>query len=284
MRRVKPMRKFLCCYLALLLPAVAMPAETVTVPFGTTVFCELDQQITTRQKEAYAVQTGDIVQAHVWKDVWVDGHRVFAAGTPVFAKIERMKKARMAGQKGFLEIEVLSAPAVDRKDVPLDGGYDRSGRGRMGVTIGLAVALAWPFVFLKGKNVFLEPGTIFDAVVRATTDVEVPADAPLPIKVEGEPGLVVEVSYADLDLTKKIKQLPLILHVPEEQLSRANVVSVNGNEINPIQVTVQGEAGEGSYKAVLDFKLLSNHFGRGMNRFEIEMGDDRAEVLLEIEL
>jgi hypothetical protein len=284
MRRVKPMRKFLCCYLALLLPAVAMPAETVTVPFGTTVFCELDQQITTRQKEAYAVQTGDIVQAHVWKDVWVDGHRVFAAGTPVFAKIERMKKARMAGQKGFLEIEVLSAPAVDRKDVPLDGGYDRSGRGRMGVTIGLAVALAWPFVFLKGKNVFLEPGTIFDAVVRATTDVEVPADAPLPIRVEGEPGLVVEVSYADLDLTKKIKQLPLILHVPEGQLSRANVVSVNGNEINPIQVTVQGEAGEGSYKAVLDFKLLSNHFGRGMNRFEIEMGDDRAEVLLEIEL
>jgi len=278
------MRKFLCCYLALLLPAVAMPAETVTVPFGTTVFCELDQQITTRQKEAYAVQTGDIVQAHVWKDVWVDGHRVFAAGTPVFAKIERMKKARMAGQKGFLEIEVLSAPAVDRKDVPLDGGYDRSGRGRMGVTIGLAVALAWPFVFLKGKNVFLEPGTIFDAVVRATTDVEVPADAPLPIRVEGEPGLVVEVSYADLDLTKKIKQLPLILHVPEGQLSRANVVSVNGNEINPIQVTVQGEAGEGSYKAVLDFKLLSNHFGRGMNRFEIEMGDDRAEVLLEIEL
>ncbi|MGB5159710.1 MAG: hypothetical protein WBO69_09815, partial [Thermoanaerobaculia bacterium] len=260
------MREFFCCCLAFLMPAAAMPAETVTIPFGTTVFCELDQQITTRQKEAYAVQTGDIVQAHVWKDVWVDGHRVFAAGTPVFAKVERMKKARMAGQKGFLEIEVLSAPSVDRKDVPLDGGYDRSGRGRMGVTIGLAVALAWPFVFLKGKNVFLESGTIFDAVVRATTAVEVPADAPLPIKVEGEPGLVVEVSYADLDLTKKIKQLPLILHVPEGQLSRAHVVSVNGNEINPIQVTVQGEAGEGSYEAVLDFKLLSNHFGRGMNR------------------
>ncbi|MGB5175591.1 MAG: hypothetical protein WBO74_19695 [Thermoanaerobaculia bacterium] len=278
------MREFFCCCLAFLMPAAAMPAETVTIPFGTTVFCELDQQITTRQKEAYAVQTGDIVQAHVWKDVWVDGHRVFAAGTPVFAKVERMKKARMAGQKGFLEIEVLSAPSVDRKDVPLDGGYDRSGRGRMGVTIGLAVALAWPFVFLKGKNVFLESGTIFDAVVRATTAVEVPADAPLPIKVEGEPGLVVEVSYADLDLTKKIKQLPLILHVPEGQLSRAHVVSVNGNEINPIQVTVQGEAGEGSYEAVLDFKLLSNHFGRGMNRFEIEMGGDRAEVLLEIEL
>ncbi len=33
----------------------------------------------------------------------------------------------------------------------------------------------------------------------------------------------------------------------------------------------------------MDFKLLSNHFGRGMNRFEIEMGEYRAEILLEIE-
>ena len=277
------MRKFLCCYLALLLPAVAMPAEMVTIPFGTTVFCELDQQVTTRQREASAVQTGSIVQAHVWKDVWVDGHRVITAGTPVYAKVERMKKARMAGQKGFLEIEVLSVAAVDRKDVALDGGYDRSGRGRMGVTIGLAVALAWPFVFIKGKNVFLEPGTIFDTVVRASTDVALPEGATISIKVEGEPGLGVSIPYKEIDLEKKIRQLPLILQVPEGSLSRASVVSVNGNEISPIQVTVLGEAGEEGYKAVVDFKLLSNHFGRGMNRFAVEMGEYRAEVLLEIE-
>ena len=277
------MRKFLCCTLALLLPAAAMPAETVTIPFGTTIFCELDQQVTTRQKEVYAVNTGDIVQARVWKDVWVDGHRVIAAGTPVYAKVDRMKKARMAGQKGFLEIEVLSVQAVDQREVPLDGGYDRSGRGRMGVTIGLAVALAWPFVFIKGKNVFLEPGTIFDAVVRAATEVEVPEDAPAPIVVEGAPALEVTIPYGEIDLEKKIKELPLNLHVPEGTLSKASVVSVNGSEIYPIQVTVLGEAGEGSYRAVVDFRLLSNHFGRGMNRFEVAMGEDRYEVLLEIE-
>ena len=47
---------------------------------------------------------------------------------------------------------------------------------------------------------------------------------------------------------------------------------------------MQGEAGEGSYKAVVDFKLLSNHFVRGMNRFEIEMGDERADVPRRFEL
>ncbi len=276
------MKNFLCCFLALLLPAAALPAKTVTIPFGTVIFCELDQAVTTRQKEAHAVQTGDIVQAHIWKDVWVDGHVVIAAGSPVYAKVDRMKKARMAGQKGYMVIEVLNAQAVGRTDVPIDGGYDRSGKGRMGVTIGLAVALAWPFVFLKGKNVFLETGTIFDAVVRASTEVEVPEVAPA-AEVERFPALEVTVSYKEMNLEKKIRELPLIIAVTEDGLSRANVVSVNGDEIAPIQVTLLGEAGENRYRATVDFKLLSKHFTRGMNRFEVEVGEERAEVMLEIE-
>jgi len=276
------MKKLLCSFLALMLPAVAMPATTVTVPFGTTIFCELDQQVTTRQKETYAVNKGDIVRAHIWKDVWVDGHVVIAAGTPVYAKVDHMKKARLAGQKGSLEIDVLSAQAVDRTDVPVDGGYDRSGKGRMGVTIGLAVALAWPFVFIKGKNVFLEPGTIFDAVVRASTDVEVP-EGPAPTPAKTVPALEVTVTYSEIDLSKKIKELPLIIQIAKEELSKASVVTVNGEEIPPIQVTLVGEAEENNYKAVVDYKALSKHFTRGMNRFDVEVGRERVEVVLEIE-
>ena len=277
------MKNFLCCFLALLLPAAVLPAKTVTIPFGTTIFCELDQAVTTRQKEAHAVQTGDIVQAHIWKDVWVDGHVIIAAGTPVFAKVDRMKKARLAGQKGFLVIEVLNAQAVDRTDVPIDGGYDRSGRGRMGVTIGLAVALAWPFVFIKGKNVFLEPGTVFDAVVRASTDVEVSGTAPA-MPVKPSPEFEVRVPYEELNLEKKIKQLPLVIQVAETDLAGARIVSVNGKKISPIQVALLGDDPERDrYRATVDFKQLSKHFIRGMNRMEVEVGEQRAEVVLEIE-
>jgi len=277
------MKRFLCCFLAVLLPAAALPASTVTIPFGTTIFCELDQAVTTRQKEAHAVQTGDIVQAHVWKDVWVDGHVVMAAGTPVYAKVDRMKKARMAGQKGYLTIEVLNAQAVDRTDVPIDGGYDRSGKGRMGVTIGLAVALAWPFVFIKGKNVFLEPGTIFDAVVRAATEVEVFDVAPA-VPVDAARDFQVEVDYEELDLDRKIKMLPLIIQVAEEDLGRARIMSVNGSKISPVQINLLGDdAKKDRYRAHVDFKQLSKYFSRGMNRFEVEVGEMRAEVVLEIE-
>lgn len=277
------MKKILCMSLALLLPATVLPAKTVVIPFGTTVFCELDQAVTTRQKEAHAVQTGDIVRAHVWKDVWVDGKVVIPAGTPVYAKVDRMKKARLAGQKGDLVIEALSVQPVGGRDIPVDGGYDRSGKGRMGVTIGLAVALAWPFVFLKGKNVFLEQGTIFDAMVRASTEVEAPegATAALPPTV---PAFQVTVPYGELNLDRKIKQLPLMIQLSEQELCRIEIVSVNGKEIFPIQVPLVGEAGDDTYKGEVDFKALSKYFKSGMNRFEVEMGDESAEVLLEIEL
>lgn len=276
------MRKALCSLLAMLLPATAIPAKTVTIPFGTTVFCELDQRVTSRQKDPDAVQSGDVVEAHVWKDVWVDGYRVIAAGTPVYAKVARMKKARLAGQKGSLELEVLNVPAVDRTDVALGGGYDRSGRGRMGVTIGLAVALAWPFVFIKGKNAFLEPGTIFDAVVRAATKVEVVGAAP-PEEVVAKPALEVSIPYEEIDLTRKIKELPLSLRIPEGALDRASVVAVNGARITPLQIALVGDEEDGVVRAVVDFKLLSKHFQRGMNRFEVEVGELRSEVVLEIE-
>lgn len=277
------MKRILCLILALLMPAAALPARTVEVPFGTTVYCELDQPVTTRQKEAHAVQTGDIVRAHVWKDVWVDGGVVIAAGTPVYAKVDRMKKARLAGQKGDLEIEVLSVQSVDRGEIPIDGGYDRSGKGRMGVTIGLAVALAWPFVFIKGKNVFLEPGTIFDAMVRASTEVELP-EGSMKARPSVGPTFEVSVDYGAFNPRKKLKELPLVIHLAEHELSRISIVKVNDQEIVPIQVSLLKEIGSGRYRGAVDYKVLGKHFTRGMNRFEVAMGEERAEVLFEYEL
>ena len=207
---------------------------------------------------------------------------VIPAGTPVYAKVDRMKKAKMAGQKGNLVIEAVSVQPVGGRDIPVDGGYDRSGKGRMGVTIGLAVALAWPFVFIKGKNVFLDQGTIFDAMVRASTEVEVPEGATTmaPVTV---PMFQVTVPYGELDLDKKIKELPLMIRLPEQELSRIEIVTVNGEDIFPIQVPLVGEADEDTFKGMVDFKTLSKHFKSGMNRFEVQMGEEVAEVLLEIE-
>ena len=75
-----------------------------------------------------------------------------------------------------------------------------------------------------------------------------------------------------------------MIRLSEQELTKIQIVTVNGEEIFPIQVPLVGDAGEDTYKAMVDFKALSKHFKSGINRFEVEMGDERTEVVLEIEL
>lgn len=277
-------QSLLCAALVSWLPVAAI-ADTVTVPFGTTVFCELDEQVTSKKKET---SEGDLVRAHVWKDVWVDGRLVIEAGTPVYTRVSEVKKAKFAGIKGKLELESLNVQAVDGRDVPLDGGYDKSGRGRMGLSIALAAVVAWPLVFIKGKQAILEPGTIFDAMVRGPVDITVPdqsADSgSLPV-LTVQPDLEIVVLYDEMDPDAKIKDLPLELRMDAgEPIASASIVSVNGAEIEPMPLVIGESPAPGIHRCTVDFKMLSKHFTRGMNRFEIEAGGYRAEVLLEIEL
>lgn len=254
-------------------------ADTVTVPFGTTVFCELAERVTSKKKET---SQGDVLRAHVWRDVRVDGEIVIKAGTPVFVQVSNVKKAKMAGRKGAIELEALNVVAVDGNDVSLTGGYDRSGRGRMGLSIALAAVVAWPLIFLKGKNAVLEEGTIFDAMVRNPAQVSVAAGAtPHPIKVAAE-SLTVEVLYDEMDPDSKITRLPLRL-ASSSLINSAAITAVNGDGITALEIDLD-EGGLAEVKGTVPFKALSKHFKRGMNRFDVTVGELVTEVLLEIEL
>ncbi len=271
------LRSLVAICICFLIP-IALVAESVTVPFGTTVYCELDERVTSKKKET---SKGDVVRAHVWKDVWMGNHLVIKAGTPVFVRVGDVKKAKIAGRKGKLELEALNVTAVDGRDVSLDGGYDQSGRGRMGLSIALAAVVAWPLIFLKGKQAVLEPGTIFDAMVRSPIDVNVESSSAPRLVIQ--PSLEVEVMYEDLDPDEKLRELPLKITSETSTTEGATVDSVNGSTIEPIEVRIVGHE-EGHALGLIDFKALSRHFVKGMNRFEVVVGDERADVLLEIEL
>lgn len=133
----KTHRVFSSILLLVLLPFAAV-ADTVRIPAGTTVYCVLDQDISTKKKLSSFVQEGDRVRALVMEDVLVDGHVVIEAGSVVWSKVSKAKRAKVAGIRGKLEVEATTVNAVDGSGVNLYGGYDRSGRGR--------IALAAAFV------------------------------------------------------------------------------------------------------------------------------------------
>ncbi len=258
-------------------------AASVTLPAGTPVYGEIDEQVTSRKRET---AVGDIVRARAWRNVVVDGEVLIRAGAPMVVRVGHVKKARIAGRKGQLELEAVSVRSVDGQEVFLDGGYDKSGHGRKALSITLAAVVAWPLIFIKGKQAVLDAGTVFDASVQADNVVVAEASAPRTIQL-AQSALGVTVLYDEMDPEGKQQTLPVRLESCEGPLEAAAIVTVNEKEIPRLAVPVEAsEADEGCYagRGTVDLKELGKHLRKGINRFEIEAAGARAEVILDIEL
>ena len=153
--------------MAMALPA-SLAAQTIVVPKGTTVLAEFQQDVRSNKKET---ATGDFIRTRVVQDVVVDGEVVIEEGAELMLRVEYAKKAKILGRKGHLHFEPISVTAVDGVSTPLDGFYIRQGTGRKVVTATLAIAVAWPFAFLKGKQAKVPQGTIVEARTRRTVEV-----------------------------------------------------------------------------------------------------------------
>ena len=154
------------------LMAIAVPAslaaQAVVVPAGTSVLAEFQHDVRSKKKET---ATGDFIRTRVAQDVIVDGKVVIEAGAELLLRVEYAKKAKILGRKGRLQFEAVSVTAVDGESTPLDGFYMRTGTGRKVVTATLAVAVAWPFAFLKGKQAKVPKGTIVETRTRRAVEV-----------------------------------------------------------------------------------------------------------------
>jgi len=278
--------KALALALAILVPGTGF-AETVNVRFGTRVFIQLDQRVTSKKKHN---RPGSFVFAHVWRDVVVNGKTVVEAGTPAMVQIGEIKGAKVAGIKGFVELKALQVLAVDGQDLMLTGGYDQSGKSLMALSIALAAVILVPLIFIKGKQAKLETGTVFDAMVSQPAEVQVEDSTPVKISIGHTQPLTVEVRYKELEgnTKKDLKALPLQLTLEGDVIDNARVVSVNANPIAPIPLT--GFAGrpceEGCVcvDAEVNIKALGKHFSKGYNRFVVQVGEFTDEVLLDVEL
>ncbi len=277
---------FVAAVIAALLPAGAV-AGPVTVPSGTRVFIELDDHVTSKKKRN---PTGTIVTGHAWRDVVVDGRTVIEKGAPAVLKVSEIKSAKVAGIKGHVELEALQVEAVDGSDLTLTGGYDQSGKGRMALSISLAVFIFPPLIFIKGKQAKLEPGIVFDAEVAQQTTVVTDESKPITITIATEQPLEVTIPYDEIEAAgdRKLEQLPLRIRVAGDQLAAPKIVEVNETAIDPIDIQVgPATAVEGGFTTVdasVDLKRLAEHFTRGINRFTVRVGDLSAEVMLDLEL
>ena len=281
-----PLTKAMALTVALALPG-SLFAENVAIPEGTRVFVELEQEVTSKKKNNLQ---GNIVKAHVWRDVVVDGHTVIEAESPVIVKISDIKPAKVAGQKGSVELEALQVESVDGSDLQLRGGYGQSGKGRMALSITLAVVIFIPLIFIKGKQAKLPPGTVFDAELNARTTVRIPDSEPARVWPAPAKALAVDVLYGILEqqVDDKIKDLPLEITRDGEPVYAARVTHVNEKQIKPIPVEIGDVSKVGDHTwvatASVALKPLGKHFTLGVNRFVVEADGLSDEVIFDLEL
>lgn len=288
MQRRQLVTRFLALALSVLVPGTVVAQTSATIPAGTYVYGELDERVTSKKKETTA---GDIVRARVWRDVVIDGRVLIKAGSPMITRVSHVKPAKIAGRKGEVFLDAVSTRAVDGSEVLLDGGYDKSGKGKKALAWSLFALVAWPLVFIKGKQAVLDPGTVFDSSIQADASIVV-EDAPsFAIKLsdssEPEAGLAVEVLYDEMDPEAKQKLLPVELTACQLEVAEASVVTVNEQGITPIPLALgeRSESGEcTTIHATMDLKSLAKHFNKGINRFTVDAGGTSGEVILEIEL
>lgn len=281
-----PLTKAMALTVALALPG-SLFAENVVIPEGTRVFVELEQEVTSKRKNN---RQGNIVKARVWRDVVVDGRTVIEAGSPVIVKISDINPAKVAGQKGTVELEALQVSSVDGSDLQLRGGYGQSGKGRMALSITLAVVVFIPLIFIKGKQAKLPPGTVFDAELNVEASVAIPASQPPRVAPAPAKALSVDVLYGILEqqVDDKIRSLPLEIRRDGEPVYEARVTHVNEKKVDPIPVEIGdvSKVGDDTWVATASVALkpLGKHFTPGLNRFVVEADGLSDEVIFDLEL
>jgi hypothetical protein len=267
--------------LLLVAPTLGFSAELV-IPQGTVVFGELEERITSSAKK---FRVGYPVDAHVWKDVVVDGHTIIAAGTPMVMRISKLRESGTGGRGGSLEIMAVSVKAKDGTEITLRGGYDQAGEDRFGLARGVSMIL-WPAAFLPGRRAVLDVGTVFDASIPANTRVTVPADAVPTLKLADRQDLSIDILYDQIE--DREGSLPFEMTLCNKPFTReANVTAVNEMEIRPILVTIiSGKQGDPChvFGARVNLESLREHFNAGINRFSVTMSGAVGTTVLNVEM
>src|SRR5690606_29921152 len=100
----------------------SVSAQTVTIPAGTKLMGELDQQVTSNTGK---LEVCDIGRGPVWRHGAVDGHTVTEGGAPMMRRVSDITKRESGGRAGDVEVQAVSVTAIDATEIFLDGGYDK---------------------------------------------------------------------------------------------------------------------------------------------------------------
>ena len=264
-------------------------AASVQLPNETRVYIETQQDLIGKGDQ---VQEGQFVKAAVWRDVVVNGNVLIAAGAPVIAKVDNLKKRQIAGVKGEMSVGAYETVSVDGQKIQLSGGYHKEGKSRMAMSITLGVLFILP-IFIPGKAAELPTGTVFDAYVDSNWNVDL-GGAPAARKIDLSymtADLSAELLYAKLEEQEKPEYFEFVITATEGTSTDFVIDRVNDKEISPVKlknISERSEDDELVVNAQVKIKTLLKEFAKGINTIEISSQKDgkrsSARLIVDIQI
>jgi len=282
---------------ALLLAAAPAWSARVLLPEGTIVYVELAEEVNSDQDK---FPIGYHPEGHVWRDVVVGGITIIEAGTPIVLMISDGTQRGIGARPGAIEIQAMYVNAVGGAEITLIGGYGQMAADSSGINQALGASLSaaayatgvfspyigLPTAFLPGRKAVLEEGTVFDAAIPADTYIDVPDTVMPTLNLRPPTGLSVSVIHEEV--TSETTQLPLAIQFcGEGWTDQIYIEEINDKSVRKIPTSVFSVRAQNncfSARATVDLDALTEHFERGINRFEVTLGDDVAEVVLNVEM
>ena len=269
---------------------VAFAAE-VKLPTNTRVYVETTERLVAKGEK---VNKGDTVGSKVWRDVIVNSVVVIAAGTPVVARIDEVSKSRMAGIKGTMSIGAYETESIDGQTIQLSGGYNKEGTSRMaGAIVGGLIFL--PLIFIHGSAAEMPAGSVFDAYVDRSWQIDVgddPANRVIDLSAYSLDVISAELLYESLTKQEKPKDFEFLVTIIESDprpvvIQRITLVidRINGVPIRPVKLTVVSEVIEDDkviIVATVRIETLIEKFRKGINTIEISYGEGDHRTATEL--
>jgi hypothetical protein len=262
-------------------------ASSIRLPSDTRVYVETKQDLIAKGDR---VQQGQAVRSQVWRDVVVNGHVLIAAGTPVIAKVDQVKNRQIAGVKGSMTIGAYETESVDGQVIQLSGGYHKEGKSRMALSITLGVLFILP-ILIPGKAAELPAGTVFDAYIDKSWQIDVPDSSSVRKLNLSNFGadISAELLYEKFESEEKPKYFEFQITVPQDASREFVIDRVNSEVIKPLKlknVSEFIEDDEAVVNAQIKIKTLLKKFAKGINTIEIASvdGEERVAAKLTIDI
>ena len=136
------------------------------IPKDTKIELELITPISSKRSKE-----GNTFRLKTLENLLINDVVVIPANQEVLGTITKSRKNGMLGRKGRLEFSINEIKTVNGVTVPLDAQIKGKGHSDNGaVAVAAAVSLVGG-LFMKGTNIYYEPGQKFVAVVAADTDL-----------------------------------------------------------------------------------------------------------------